>query len=81
MIEIYAPRYHDRKILIANWKIAQGYPAEVRIKYGSYKGDYIIPWRALAYAPITNIKSKQDKNIPMRVVNLDDLERMGKDES
>lgn len=81
MIEVYEPRYHDRTVLLANWKIAQGYPAEVRIKSGSYKGDYIVPWSALAYASITNIKSRQGKKIPMRVVKLDDLERMGEDES
>lgn len=78
MIEIYQPRYHDRAVLIANYKIASGYDVPIRIKFGSYKGDYIVPSKIISKAPIEAIKSKIGKMIPMRVVSLDDLERVKK---
>lgn len=75
MIEILSPRYRDRTILIAPWKIAYGHPAGITIKYGAYKGDYTAPWKALKNASTTQIKTKTGKLLDMLVVSLDDLER------
>ena len=49
----------------------------IRIKYGAYKGDYMIPNKALAEAPLEYIKSKTGKELRMLAVPLDLLEKIG----
>lgn len=77
MIEVYAPRYHDRTVLLAGWKVARNAPTKVRIKYGAYKGEYEVPWTKVYHSPTAQIKSKQGKLLDMFAVSLDDLERIG----
>ena len=76
MIEIRAPRYHDRVVLIANYKIVLGYPVKIRILYGAYKGVYNIPSKVLATSPLEPMQTKQGNTIVMRAVPLDALERI-----
>lgn len=49
----------------------------LRIKYGAYAGDYTIPNKALAEAPLEYIKSKTGKELRMLAVPLDLLEKVG----
>lgn len=74
-IEIYSPRYHDRTVLLAGWRISTGHPANIRIKYGAYKGNYVAPWKALKEATVTKMKTKTGRLMEMLVVPLDSLER------
>ena len=40
MIEIRAPRYRDRVVLLAKYRLACGQDVDVKILYGAYKGVY-----------------------------------------
>ena len=81
MVEVYQPRYHDRRVLVGAWKWSRGYDMPIRIKYGAYKGDYTIPNKALAEAPIETMKSKRTgKDIRRLAVSIDDLVRTGGDD-
>ena len=77
MVEINQPRYHDRVVLVGAWKWSRGYDMPIRIKYGAYKGDYRIPNKALAEAPLEYIKSKTGRELRMLAVPLDLLEKIG----
>ena len=76
MVEIFEPRYRDRCILIAKYKICPGYPMQIRILKGSYKGKYRIPAKVLSGGPYEIMKTKTGKNIEMKAIALDSLERM-----
>ena len=56
MVEIFEPRYRDRCILIAKFKICPGYPMQIKILKGSYKGKYKIPAKVLSGGPYEIIK-------------------------
>ena len=77
MVEINHPRYRDRVVLIGVWKWSRGYDMPLRIKYGAYKGEYMVPNKALAEAPLEYIKSKSGKELRMLAVPLDLLEKKG----
>lgn len=77
MVEINQPRYRDRVVLIGVWKWSRGYDMPLRIKYGSYAGDYIVPNKAIAEAPLETILSKKGKSLTMKAVPLDLLEKKG----
>ena len=42
MIQIYEPRYNDRKVLIARYKIPCGTDFKIEITKGAYKGIYLV---------------------------------------
>lgn len=75
MIEILAPRYRDRTVLIARYKIMPGQDAKIKIKQGAYKGAYKVPAEVIAKSPVESIKTKAGKVIQMRAVSLDQLVR------
>lgn len=74
-VEVYHPRYNDRTVLVANWKVVGGRDLPIKILYGSYKGEYTAPGNDVFHAPVTTITSKTGKQIPMRVIPLDCLVR------
>ena len=76
MIEIRAPRNHDRVVLIAKYKIAPGYPAKIKILYGAYKGEYEASSKVLAQSPIEPMETRSGRIIAMKAVPLDALERI-----
>ena len=76
MITIKAPRYHDRTLLVARYRIPCGQGIDVEILYGAYKGIYHIPSEAICKAPIENMKTRSGRNLSMRAIPLDDLERI-----
>ena len=77
MIVIREPRYRDRTVLLARYRLPAGQSVYVRIMRGSYCGLYIASNDAIIKAPIEEMKTKQGKTISMRAVPLDDLERIG----
>lgn len=77
MVEVYHPRYSDRKVLIGAWKWSRGYDMPLRIKYGAYKGEYIAPNKAIAEADVETVISKTGKELTMRAVPIDALVRTG----
>lgn len=76
MIEIRSPRYHDRVVLVAKYKITPGYPAKIKILYGAYKGKYNIPSKVLFQSPIEPMTTRNGNIIAMLAVPLDALERI-----
>ena len=58
MITINQPRYHDRKVLIARYRIPCGGGVNVRILYGAYKGDYHISSETICKSPVEQMKTR-----------------------
>ncbi|MBR2766819.1 hypothetical protein IKF63_01180 [Candidatus Saccharibacteria bacterium] len=77
MLEIFEPRYRDRVVLAARYKITPGYPVKLRIKKGAYKGDWVAPSSVVAKSPVEKMKTKAGALIEMKAIPLDSLERAG----
>lgn len=75
MIDIKAPRYRDRVVLLAKYRLPCGTGVDVRILYGAYKGVYHVSNEVICQSPIEPMKTKQGKQIAMRAVPLDKMER------
>lgn len=76
MLIIKAPRYHDRTVLLARYKLPCGQGIEVKILEGAYKGLYYVSNENICNSPIETMKTKAGKNMLMRAVPLDKLERI-----
>ena len=76
MITIKSPRYRDRTVLIARYKIPCGGDVDIEILYGVYKGKYHITNKVLINSPIEGMETRQGKIIAMRAVPLDAMERI-----
>ena len=76
MITIRQPRYHDRKVLIARYKIPCGKDVTVEILSGAYKGVYKITNKVICASPVESMTTRYGKSISMRAVDLDNLERL-----
>lgn len=76
MISIWQPRYRDRTVLIARYKIPCGQDFKIEITQGAYKGVYLVRNEVVVSCPIEKMRSKSGKDILMRVVPLDKLERI-----
>lgn len=75
MIKIKAPRYRDRVVLIARYKLTAGRDAEVEIMSGAYAGTYKIKNSDIVASPIELMRTRNGSSIQMRAVSLDKLER------
>ena len=75
MIEVWQPRYHDRVVLLARYRLPCGQDVDLRIKSGAYKGEYRVPNSVITKSPIELMTTKGGRTIQMRVVSLDELER------
>lgn len=76
MIEIRAPRYRDRVVLLAKYRLPCGTGVDVRILYGAYKGVYHVSNDVICQSPVEPMTTKQGKQIAMRAVPLDKMERV-----
>lgn len=76
MITIKSPRYHDRTVLIARYKIPCGGDVDIEILYGAYKGKYHIKHETIINSPIEGMETKRGQIIAMRAVPLDAMERI-----
>lgn len=74
MIKIKAPRYHDRTLLVASYRIPCGQDAKVEILTGAYKGIYLLRNEVVCQSPVEFMSTRSGRSIKMRVVSLDDLE-------
>ena len=75
MIEIRAPRYRDRVVLLAKYRLQCGQDVDVKILYGAYKGVYHVTNDVICKSPIEPMTTKQGKQIAMRAVPIDAMER------
>lgn len=76
MIEIRAPRYRDRVVLLAKYRLPCGTGVDVKILYGAYKGVYHVSNEVICQSPVEPMTTKQGKQIAMRAVPLDKMERV-----
>lgn len=77
MLEIIEPRYRDHAVLLAQYKLAPGYPAKIHIRKGAYAGDYEISAKDIAKSPSETMKTKNGSKIAMKAVPLSCLVRIG----
>lgn len=66
MIKIRAPRYRDRVVLLAKYRLPCGTDVDVEILYGAYKGVYHVTNKTICESPIESMTTKQGKQIAMR---------------
>lgn len=72
-LEVWAPRWHDRKALIADFKIGT-HNAITFPKAKSLPGEYYLSFEQAKQYPTMDMKTKNGKTVRMRVVPLDDLQ-------
>ena len=74
LFDIIEPRWHDKKVLLANWKI--GEHNVINIRHSSFPNMFYIDGeRALSY-PTQPIKTKRGTEALMRVIPIDDLDNV-----
>lgn len=76
MITIKSPRYRDRTVLLARYRLPCGQDVQVKILYGAYKGVYNVSNDVICNSPIEGMETKQGKIIAMRAVPIDAMERV-----
>lgn len=76
MITIKSPRYRDRTVLLARYRLPCGQDVKVKILYGAYKGIYNVSNDVICNSPIEGMETKQGKIIAMRAVPIDTMERV-----
>jgi hypothetical protein len=76
MIKINEPRYHDRVVLIARYRIPCGQDFTIQILKGAYAGEYKVSNEVICASPIESMKTRSGKQLSMRAVPLDKLERI-----
>lgn len=76
MIRVWHPRYHDNTVLVARYKIPCGGGVDLEIMQGAYKGIYKASNATIISSPIESVKSRNGRNISMRVIPIDKLERV-----
>ena len=75
MIEIWEPRWHDRKVLIAKYKIPSGDDDfEIEIMKTCVKGTYKVPKWLVKESEVENMNTKKGGTIEVVAVSLDKLE-------
>ena len=76
MITIKSPRYRDRTVLLARYRLPCGQDVTVKITEGAYKGIYSVKNEVICNSPIEGMETKQGKIIAMRAIPLDAMERI-----
>lgn len=77
MIEIFEPRYHDRTVLVAKYKIVSGKDCQIKLLKGAYKGIYLAKAEVIKNSKISYMTTKAGKQLEMVAIPLDKLERIG----
>lgn len=76
MIIIKSPRYRDRTVLLAKYRLPCGQDVKIQITEGAYKGLYNVPNEAIRKSPIEGMRTKRGQILEMHAVPLDALERL-----
>ena len=76
MIKIRAPRYRDRVVLLAKFRLTRGQDVDVKILYGTYKGVYHVTNKTIWESPVEPMATKRGKQISMFAVPLAKMERV-----
>ena len=80
VIHILEPRYKDRRVLVARWRIPAGGDIVLAIQKGAYRGLYKATNKAICKSPIEPFTTKAGVTFQVRAISIDDLQRMGDEE-
>lgn len=80
MIKVWQPRWRDRRVLIARYRIPSGQDFKIEITQSVAKGVYLVRNEVVCKSPIETMKTRQGKTIQMRAVPLDELEKVKEEE-
>lgn len=75
-IEVFEPRYRDRVVLLAQYRLPASEPVNVKITKGAYQGLYEVSAEDLAEAKDDMIMSKSGSPIKMKAVPIAKLKRL-----
>ena len=75
MIKIKEPRYRDRKVLVARYRLACGSGADIEIMKGAMKGVYHASNETIINSDIESMKCRNGSTMQVRAIPLDLLER------
>lgn len=75
-IKIREPRYRDRAVLVARYKIGCGQDVTIEILSGAYKGFYKAKNEDVVNSPLEKLKTKNGSAIDVRAIPLDKFERI-----
>lgn len=75
MIRVWQPRYRDRKVLVARYKIPCGQGVDIEITQGAMKGIYHATHETIISSPVEQMKCRNGSTMSMRAIPLDKLER------
>ena len=75
MIRIKQPRYRDRSVLVARYKLTCGCGADIEIMEGACKGLYYASNEVICNSPIEGLKCRNGTTMSVRAIPLDKLER------
>jgi hypothetical protein len=75
-IKIKEPRYRDRSVLLARYRLPAGQNVEVEIQKGAYAGKYKCTNEVICSAPIESMLTKRGQKLSMRAIPLNKLERI-----
>ena len=76
-ISIRAPRYRDRVVLLARYRLPCGQDVSVEIQHGAYKGRYLARNSVICGSKIEHMATRNGSSISMRAVPIDKMERIG----
>lgn len=77
LIPIIAPRWHDRTVLVADWKL--GKENMIRINHASFPSSFYITGEKARTYPVETKKTKGGQSFNVRVIPINDLEPMLED--
>lgn len=72
-ITVFEPRYRDRVVLLAKYRLPKDDLIQVKITKGAYKGLYEVKAEDIRAAKSETMMSKQGQPIAMKAVPLDKL--------
>lgn len=75
MVEIWEPRYRDKTILVANYKIPTREDLKIKISKGYYKGDYTVTKEVALNCPLEQMQTKRGGTVEVRVIPLANLKK------
>lgn len=73
MIEIWEPRYRDKTVLLADYRLRTGEDVDVKIVKGYYAGNYKVDSETITNAERETMKTKKGGEITVVIIPLDKL--------
>ena len=80
VIKILEPRYRDRRVLVARWRIPAGGDIVVSIQKGAFRGLYKVTSEVIAKSPIEPFTAKSGAVFQVRAISVDDLVRINNED-